>query len=1121
MQSRNKITAVMLAVVILFSGLNIGQLNIARAAGPTESFTVAGVRYEGDGCAYSEAVKTSWKIKKVTVNSVSQGSAMAEILDDYSFRIRFSGGSSYTLTGGATATYEGTVITDCTNDAAYIEVPINKYVTEIIDIYFDGQGTSPKSSWEISHPDGSSSIIRFKAENGRYIPHYWYKTVTNIQQSKIKNNTYNKTLINDDPLKWGGAGWDIVYKLDSINGTKKLGNTNVQGNPYWNAVKIYYDPSTPNYDFKITMRLDRWEFIPVIEYKFQSKQYDYSANVTVEYEDIAGPQAYFTAPAEVGVNETFTVVEDSRTPEGTNITGWAWEVSADGGGSWSSLSWGHGTFTHSFDTEGERLVRLKVENNIGQVSDWYQRSISVINNSPNQPPVSGFDIETPVYVGHEAWIRDRSGDPDGEIVDIDYDTDCPEYDFDIEDDGDGIVRFFVAGEYTVTQEVEDDRGAGVSSSRRVEVLPVPEADIEVSGRLRANRKVILSALQSVENPDDPIDHTGDSWTITPVDPPAGLEYRVVDSGTPGVIWLQSNKACEFRVDLAVRTRGGDTDDASKTIHIEPDTPPVVNVMVKPQAIRDPENGTKAIILPVCDTQVQEGDYISSRTWYYKYDTDNDGSFSDEAWIMFSSGNNPSPIFETAGRDDVGKYLFRLDVEENWRDEYIPAYVTADDFLTDNNLDIPEGDRTVEVLNIPPIFSFTPVRVQKADVLLMVPESDRQTVENKTVSFEATMRNGDIAAIDPEIEVDTFVSGTLSVTPLFNNVGHRYVQFQFRSASDTALVYEIRNSSSPYDRALVSRSFLDGRTIFEYSNQQYNYNVKNGYVYIADIATYTRRRVDAGTGDIVCTFDVGFSERYIYGASDYFVLSIGYRLFDNMTGALLYTPLNYKTHLFSGDVAYIADDNGVHAFDTSGNELYSVPLTSASLYQSFTEDEGNLYYKRQVSAELYVSSIRKSDGHINWTYTDPVEEFTVGTKTYTFRDRIDGYVAVSGDTVYVHRYSYEKHGKRDNPDYSCRSNIIGLDKTTGSRLFRDMLAEKIDVSKTYRLWQDPEIRTVDNYAFASVFSGYYDKFYGKKYDRAGNIKGVLQDDYAEGYGFSMMMLIPVMLILPGILQVTVM
>ncbi|NPV44838.1 MAG: hypothetical protein HPY70_12830 [Firmicutes bacterium] len=1144
---KRQITAVMLAVVILFSGLSIGQLNIARAAGPTEDFTVTGTRYEGDSYGYSETVRTSGKIKKVTVNSVSQGSATAEILDDYSFRVKFSGGSSYTLTGGATDIYEGTVITDCINDAAYIEVPINKYVTEIIDIRLKGQGSSPKSSWEISHPDGSRSVIRFKAENGRYIPHYWYKTVTNIPASKIKDNTYlytlpytytyyvenlsdktkaalssrilnpwqlvtkngtvgtdkddapNYTLINDDPLKWGGAGWDRVLKVTAINGTLIDGNTNVQGHPYWNAVKIYYKDGTPNYDFKIAMQLDRWEFIPVIEYKFQSKQFDYSANVTVEYEDIAGPQAYFTAPAEVGVSETFTVVEDSKTPEGTTITGWTWEISSDGEGSWESLSWGHGTFTGSFNSEGERLVRLKVENNAGQESDWYQRSISVMNNSPNQPPVSRFDIESPVYVGFDAWIRDRSYDPDGTIVDVDYDSDCPDYGFGRDSDGDRTMKFYVPGDYTVTQEVEDDRGATASSSQGVEVLPVPEADIDVSGRLRANRKVVLSSLKSVASPDDPIDHTRDTWTITPVNPPAGLEYHIVNSGTPGMIWLQSNKACKFTVSLIVRTRGGDTDDASMTIHIEPDTPPVANVMVKSQAIRDPENGTKAIILPVCDTRVQEGDYISSRTWYYKYDTDNDGSFSDEAWIIFSSGNNPSPIFETASRDDVGKYLFRLDVEENWRDDYISAYVTADDFLTDNNLDIPEADRTVEVLNIPPIFSFTPVRVQKADVLLLVPEDDRIVMENKEIVLEAQMRNGEIAAIDPEIAVDTFVGGDTAVTRLYSGT------YGNSSYSTTLLATNYVFVYSTGDNKVVGRKFSNGAIVFEYPEPYY---INNNNLYVK--TTYYKR-INPDTGTITCSFDSAYSNYYIRDSNDDFVImsdSYGnYALFNNVTGTTITTGTNYITSTFDSvrDVIYIATKQGIKAFDSTDRKVFEVNM-DASSYSSystpnFTQDDDNIYYSvHKSNGILSIVSIDKSTGNVNWVYNDPAEYFTWSNDLHYFNRTIEGHAVVIGDTLFVHRYNTGMTRSIKNKYYHMRSTVIGININTGTRKFRDILVEQFSAGEASSLYGRPAIENVGGQAFAATYRYRTDDLVCKKYNSSGDITAQIADYYTELYGF---------------------
>lgn len=119
----------------------------------------------------------------------------------------------------------------------------------------------------------------------------------------------------------------------------------------------------------------------------------------------------------------------------------------------------------------------------------------------------------------------------------------------------------------------------------------------------------------------------------------------------------------------------------------------------------------------------DGDVIAKRTWQYRYDSDNDGSFTDEAWVTLDSGNNPTPFLYT---DQVGKYEFTLSVEESFGQESIPEFITAADRKVADTGAKPLADRTVEVINIAPVVNFDVIKKKKADIVFTI----GQVADNK-------------------------------------------------------------------------------------------------------------------------------------------------------------------------------------------------------------------------------------------------------------------------------------------------------------------------------------------------------------------------------------------------------
>jgi len=167
---------------------------------------------------------------------------------------------------------------------------------------------------------------------------------------------------------------------------------------------------------------------------------------------------------------------------------------------------------------------------------------------------------------------------------------------------------------------------------------------------------------------------------------------------------------DYRVRLAVRnTKGTVSEWYEQTVTIYPDQPPVADFYTIKNITRDPANANKAAIALMDRSYSPDGDVIAKRTWQYRYDSDNDCSFTDEAWVILDSTNNPTPFLYT---DQVGKYEFTLSVEESFGQETISEFIIPVDKQVADTGAKPLGDRTVEVINIAPVVNFDVIKKKR-------------------------------------------------------------------------------------------------------------------------------------------------------------------------------------------------------------------------------------------------------------------------------------------------------------------------------------------------------------------------------------------------------------------------
>ncbi|UQZ35236.1 hypothetical protein C2I18_17950 [Paenibacillus sp. PK3_47] len=321
----------------------------------------------------------------------------------------------------------------------------------------------------------------------------------------------------------------------------------------------------------------------------------------------------------------------------------------------------------------------------------------------NKPPVAILDVSEEVKAGEEFLVYGKgSYDPDGKIVDYQYSTPgamepvSGEFGF-------TWYPLSALGQHSVRLTVTDNGGLSGSTSAKVNVIqPTPVAAISVKGTKKQNRKVTL--LSSSRSPEHyPIDETKTQWTISPVSGGTAADIKYLGSlsgmNSKDVLF---KKPGTYKATLTVTNTAGFSDSASTTFEIVPDEAPVVYISVPNKIYRDPGQGNMASAALTDMSFSPDYDFLDRRIWEYRYDSNNDGNFTGEAWVIFSN-ENKSAFNLQLGK--VGRYEIRLTVIEEFDQPTIPELVTeADRKSADSYSSQPEqplNERVIEVYNRAP------------------------------------------------------------------------------------------------------------------------------------------------------------------------------------------------------------------------------------------------------------------------------------------------------------------------------------------------------------------------------------------------------------------------------------
>ncbi len=430
------------------------------------------------------------------------------------------------------------------------------------------------------------------------------------------------------------------------------------------------------------------------------------------------PVARFTMPEKMTVGKKVKITNTSYDPDGPEWYGvimeCIWEISPYEDLDDKGLKPAGGYVI--FNKAGVYTVTLTVIDQDG-LSDTVSHDIEITN----LPPVAVITAADEVIQGEEVVISPDCYDPDGNLADnVDW-TITPNTGFSGELIGNiwnySTLIFYTPGEYKLTLTAYDTCGESDTTEKTIIVKPaIPEAYFAYSGATKVNRKIVLDSSGSMSVPAFPVDFLKNEWQFIPAEGAAADDIKVVSSTDLKTRQVLFKKPGEYKIRLRVtNTAGNSSDWYEQTLKIYPDDPPIADFYVQATVLRDPDNGNKAKIELIDSSYSPDGDTISQRIWKYRYDSNNNGSFSDESWTMLESGNNTNPVMYTT---QVGKYLFELSVKEAFGEETIPEFITATNYRKADTSAKPEENKTSEVVNLQPTVDFEAIVKPQIDLSII-------------------------------------------------------------------------------------------------------------------------------------------------------------------------------------------------------------------------------------------------------------------------------------------------------------------------------------------------------------------------------------------------------------------
>ncbi len=362
---------------------------------------------------------------------------------------------------------------------------------------------------------------------------------------------------------------------------------------------------------------------------------------------------------------------------------------------------------HQF--EGYAILTLKngekMTSNIATANTWIYKDRLVTN----QPPMALLDLANKTVVGNTVRASgSRSFDRDGTIVKYSFSVPSLGLYEDYNDQNYQLIKFHTEGRFEVILGVTDNDGLYDEYRKTIEVTPVPPViSIEKDGYFKENRIVSFEATNHTEY----LSAVGDNytWEIKPLDTnyPASSVRPVTLRGKNIDVLFQKSGRYSVKATGVNRDHG---EGFSQTIvYIAEDRPPILKLVTSDTYYRL-DNGN-ATITAFDYAYSIDGDFVDKRKWFYRFDSNNNGSFDDESWNFVKTGLDPDNKVSFKV-DKVGRYQIKVESIESFGQPTISSLLTADDYKSC------EAIAEIEVDNIKPSVSFNAYFEKDIDISIV-------------------------------------------------------------------------------------------------------------------------------------------------------------------------------------------------------------------------------------------------------------------------------------------------------------------------------------------------------------------------------------------------------------------
>lgn len=418
----------------------------------------------------------------------------------------------------------------------------------------------------------------------------------------------------------------------------------------------------------------------------------------------------------------------------------------------------------------------------------------------------------------------------------------------------GTIRFKDSGYYELIATVTDEIGQSYSYSKFIRIYPLPTAVItdamSIGGTFntKENRRYQIKGDTSYGNdyygPElHSIDHTKDYWEIISLDGQNATNNIKVANGTGALasdvtsttIYKKSNNELLedvlFKLEGKYKVRYQVTNSYGKKspfieqiITVSKDTAPSISFDVVETSYRDVDDSKRAELTAYnIKSASLDGDNIINLNHRvrYRYDSDNDGLFIDEAWsaaqtIDFTNKRVSVKV------PKVGKYEFELFVKDEFGQPTIDQFVSTSDRRESVTY------KVITVDNQPPNVSFEIVPSNKVDVVFTVGMVSKEkileldTKINNYIKVFLEANNADF--VDARIEtISTSGQNLSSAFTWKQDVSSSIGSITFQNNGSKIQMYgNTRNSGH-------NKIYTDNNTSDEISNQEmgFSYNLNFG------------------------------------------------------------------------------------------------------------------------------------------------------------------------------------------------------------------------------------------------------------------------------------------------------